>query len=106
MTPRIIGHAIHLCFSDGRSRGSLRVTNSPEGFRQAIAQACGERIITPSSTAWPPTRVSYPLSSAGKSWRAAGNQGRFEIAARLLDAPEQGKTQTLGYHRLVGGSHP
>src|SRR5262249_4722702 len=37
----------------------------------AIPQACGERIITPSITACPPTRVSSPLSRAGSSCRAA-----------------------------------
>ena len=36
-------------------------------MRTAIPQACGERIITPSSTACPPTRVSSPLSKAGSS---------------------------------------
>src|ERR1039458_5431589 len=40
-----MGQAIHLCFSEGRSSGSLMVTTSPEGLRQAIAHACGERII-------------------------------------------------------------
>src|SRR6266550_3920319 len=74
MTPRTIGQAIHLCFSEGRSSGSLMVTTSPEGLRQAIAQACGERIITPSSTACPPTRVSSPLSRAGRSCSAVRNR--------------------------------
>ena len=70
ITPRTMGHPIHLCFSEGRSRFSLWVAISPEGLRTAMAQAWGERIITPSSTAWPPTKVSAPPSSAGNSWTA------------------------------------
>src|SRR5208282_1316469 len=35
-----------------------------------MPQACGERIITPSNTACPPTRVSSPLSRAGSSCTA------------------------------------
>src|SRR5580700_1414581 len=77
MTPRIMGQAIHLCFSEGRSSGSLMVTTSPDGLRQAMAQACGERIITPSSTACPPTRVSSPLSRAGRSCTATRKRARF-----------------------------
>src|SRR5271170_4072118 len=70
MTPRITGHPIHLCFSESRSRGSLWTETSPDGLRQAIPQAWGDRIITPSSTACPPTRVSSPPSSAGSNCTA------------------------------------
>src|ERR1700736_3146096 len=91
MTPRIIGQPIHLCFSEGRSSGSLRVAISPEGLRQAIAQACGDRIITPSSTACPPTRVSSPLSSAGRSWTATRKRTKFRKERTVFDAPEGSK---------------
>ena len=50
---------------------------SPEGLRTAMPQACGERIITPSSTACPPTRVSSPLSRAGSSCTAAKKRKIF-----------------------------
>ena len=59
ITPRSTGHAIHGCFSESRSSGSLCVESSPDGLRQVMAHACGLRIITPSSTAWPPTSVSF-----------------------------------------------
>src|SRR3984957_16699333 len=42
-----------------------------------MAQACGERIITPSSTACPPTKVSSPLSRAGRSCTATRKRTRF-----------------------------
>src|SRR5580704_8693531 len=91
MTPRTIGQAIHLCFSEGRSSGSLMVTTSPEGLRQAIAQACGERIITPSSTACPPTRVSSPLSSAGKSCTATRKRTKFRRERTMVRCSRRGK---------------
>ena len=39
MTPRTTGHAIHLCFSESRSSGSLWEESSPEGLRQVMAHA-------------------------------------------------------------------
>src|SRR6185312_11699680 len=68
-SPRTKGHPIHLCFSEGRCSFSLCVVISPDGLRMAMPQACGERIITPSTTAWPPTRVSSPPSRIGSSCR-------------------------------------
>src|ERR1700722_5759491 len=100
MTPRTIGHDIHLCFSEGRSSGSLMVTTSPDGFLQAIAQAWGERIITPSSTAWPPTRVSSPLSRAGRSCTATIKRTKFLKERTRIKCSRRGKSATtLGYHR-------
>src|SRR5579859_768791 len=94
ITPRTIGQPIHLCFSDGRSSGSLMVTTSPDGLRHAIAQACGERIITPSSTACPPTSVSSPLSSAGSSWTATRKRAscRQHAIVGLDDLRDAGDT--------------
>ena len=74
ITPRIRGHPIHLCFSESRSSGSLWLINSPFGFLHVMPQACGVRIMTPSSTAWPPTSVSSPPSSAGRSCRLTKNR--------------------------------
>src|ERR1700727_2506672 len=94
ITPRTIGQAIHLCFSEGRSSGWLRVTTSPEGLRQAIAQACGERIITPSSTACPPTNVSSPLSRAGRSCTATRKRTRFRKERTVIRCPRRQKAPT------------
>src|SRR5271165_4675454 len=107
ITPRTIDQAIHLCFSDGRSSGSLKVTTSPEGLRQAIAQACGERIITPSSTACPPTRVSSPLSSAGKSCTATRKRTKFRRECTVIRCSRRAKAPTTrlshGYPRSYAG---
>src|SRR5580698_5781960 len=100
ITPRTIGHAIHLCFSDGRSSGSLQVMTSPEGLRQAIAQACGERIITPSSTACPPTRVSSPLSSAGNNWTATRKRTRFRKECTVIRCSRAGKAPNTRLSQL------
>src|ERR1700688_3742725 len=116
ITPRTIGQPIHLCCSEGRSSGSLWVTISPEGLRTAMPQACGERIITPSSTACPPTRVSSPLSKAGKSCTAAKKrticcqrriaigcsteEGRFEARFEVHDS-----TVRTVLRRTRPGSH-
>src|ERR1700738_4058147 len=103
ITPRTMGQAIHLCFSEGRASGSLMVTTSPDGLRQAMAQACGERIITPSSTACPPTRVSSPLSRAGSNWTAAKKR-KFCRQRRIVIGCcfEEGRLQVrrLDYHRI------
>src|SRR5258706_5075920 len=77
--PRMIGQPIHLCFSDIRSNGSAWTITSPEALRQAIPQAWGDLIITPSSTACPPTRVvSSPFSITGKSCKAVENRHQME----------------------------
>src|SRR5258708_20879519 len=66
--PRMKGSAIHLCFSEGRVSTSQCVAISPGAFLTAIPQACGDRIMTPSSTACPPIRASSEaLSSAGST---------------------------------------
>src|SRR6202162_1955333 len=91
ITPRTMGQAIHLCFSEGRSSGSLMVTTSPDGLRQAIVPACGGRIITPSSTPCPPTRVSSPLSSAGKSCTATRKRTKFRKERTVIRCPRRRK---------------
>ena len=57
-TPRITGkRRIRLRFAQETS-GSEVTSISPSGVRQATAQVETPRIITPSSTAWPPTGAS------------------------------------------------
>src|SRR5208337_270976 len=40
MQPRMIGQAIHLCCSEGRSSGSECVARVPSGLRMQMPQAC------------------------------------------------------------------
>ena len=96
ITPRTTGHAIHLCFSEGRSSGSLWVTISPDDLRTAIPQACGERIMTPSITAWPPTEDFF-----------SAFQGRKELYRRQktqMLPPTLHRKQNLDV--LRGGTTP
>src|ERR1019366_9208989 len=99
ITPRTTGQPIHLCWSEGRSSGSLWVTISPEGLRTAMPQACGDRIITPSSTAWPPTSVSSPLSRAGSNWTAARKRKNCRQRRIVIGwYPGEERLQLAGYH--------
>src|SRR6478752_434206 len=54
---------------------------SPSGFRTATAQLRGPRIITPSSTAWPPTACDMALGG-----RARSALGLFEPPLEALHA--------------------
>src|SRR6516225_3554055 len=56
--PRKIGYLSQGYFSAGRSRKLWTTAIEPFGFRTATAYECGERIITPSMTACPPTSTS------------------------------------------------
>src|ERR1700722_13798176 len=56
-----------------------------------MAQACGERIITPSSTACPPTKVSSPLSRAGRSCTATRKRTRFRKERTVIRCPRRQK---------------
>src|SRR5580704_1811125 len=112
ITPRTTGQPIHVCCSDGRSSGSLCVTISPEGLRTAMPQACGERIMTPSSTACPPTRVSSPLSRAGSNWTAAKKRTFFRQRRIVIGCCfEEGRLQvqvqiTTEFKKLPASSGP
>src|ERR1039458_8910948 len=109
MTPRTTGQPIHGCFSESRSSGSECVEMVPSGLRTEIPQACGERIITPSSTACPPTRVSSPLSSAGRSWTAVMKRRywrNFPIAIGCPSAANDADIGSIKGSRFGGGVKP
>ena len=53
--------------------GSSVVAMVPSGRRAATAQRCGPRIITPSTTAWPPIGVD-----GSRAWAVAGSPVGFE----------------------------
>src|SRR6266496_1188364 len=63
-----------------------------------MPQACGERIITPSSTACPPTRVSSPLSRAGSNWIAARKRKICRKRMRVRCSFGEGRLRLLAYH--------
>ncbi len=52
ITPRTSGILAHFCAQFGASWVSISM--SPSGVRTAIAQERSPRIMTPSTTAWPP----------------------------------------------------
>src|SRR5690348_13364128 len=103
ITPRTSGQPIHLCFSERRSRGSEWVTIVPLGWRTAMPQAWGERIMTPSRTAWPPTRVSSPLSSAGSNCTAARKRKKFLTLCILMSLDDSGDPLGSQYRLYVKG---
>src|SRR4029077_16157388 len=83
------------------SRGSLWVETSPEGLRQAMAHACGERIMTPSSNAWPPPRVSSPPSSADRSCTATKNRANVRKNCMMVRCSFGGRSSShQEYHSL------
>ena len=63
--------------------GSEVTSISPSGLRTATAQVETPRIITPSSTAWPPTGASRLATGAvGHPQRVGAVRGRAAVAAR------------------------
>ena len=59
-TPRITGSLSSRCRLAQLTTGSEVTSIAPSGLREATAQVETPRIITPSSTAWPPTGASRP----------------------------------------------
>ena len=79
-TPRITGtRQSRWRFAQGTS-GSELISIWPSGLRTATAQVEMPRIITPSSTAWPPTGASRLATSAPSGMRSGS--APFEEAAR------------------------
>jgi len=57
------------------------------------APGMGERIITPSSTAWPPTRVvSSPFSITGRSCKAVKNRHQMDRNRIFVGCPTARKS--------------
>src|SRR5262245_34247213 len=80
-TPRITGQRrIRLRFAHETS-GSELTSISPSGVRTATAQVETPRIITPSSTACPPTGASLRATGIPSGIRASERAGRPSIAA-------------------------
>src|SRR6266508_2551272 len=93
--PRMNGQPFHGLFSLALTNGSEWVASSPSGLRMAMPQAWGDRIITPSRTAWPPTRVSSALSRASESCRAVWNlrRERKDIAFIITEDDSRQRTK-------------
>lgn len=70
-TPLRIGMLSHLYLWVSVLYGRLSTFTLPDGLRTAIVMLFGERIITPSITAWPPIAKSIFLSPF-LSWLLAG----------------------------------
>src|SRR5262245_16958891 len=95
--PRRIGRFKTLYLDATPRNGRCVTTISPFGRRTAVATAAGERIMTPSRTAWPPTlyggMTMSGLGSTAGPFRVfcsglAGDARRdlLVLAAELLDA--------------------
>src|SRR5207237_295570 len=63
-TPRTTGMRIQRCFFSADSTGRLTSAISPFCLRTATDHAEGPRIMTPSSTAWPPMGALIELLAA------------------------------------------
>ena len=68
-TPRITGRRQSRCRWAQGTSGSDSTSIWPSGVRTATAQTETPRIITPSSTAWPPTGASRLATSAPSGMR-------------------------------------
>src|SRR4249919_2801655 len=90
ITPRITGsrHMRWRCI--GELTDFVTSTTSPAGVRTATDQTAGPRIITPSSTAWPP----YETLISARALSAAGAAGLLETTLEALDP-------TAGIHQLL-----
>ena len=69
-TPRITGSRQTRCRRAHGRRPSELISISPSGLRTATAQVETPRIITPSSTAWPPTGASRFATRAPSGMRS------------------------------------
>src|SRR6476659_817519 len=85
MMPRITGRRQIRRFAIGEAISLTTWAIAPSGLRTATAQLDGERIITPSRTAWPPIAVlirGYPPRSGLTALR----RGALELLLEALDA--------------------
>ena len=86
--PRRNGQRRKRCRSESERQRSSRTTSSPPGRRQATANERGERIITPSMTAWPPTLQGFGsglIRSAGarrrRRFAPSGANAHFAVSS-------------------------
>src|SRR5436190_7298499 len=79
MIPRITGRRQMRRFAIGEAISLTTSAISPSGLRTATAQLDGERIITPSRTAWPPIAVATELA-------ALAGLRALQLALEPLDA--------------------
>src|SRR5204862_488569 len=72
-TPRTTGRRSAQCRVIGETIGCETCAMSPSGLRTSTDQCEGQRIITPSKTAWPP--ISEHMLSVKTTWRPAPARG-------------------------------
>ena len=75
-TPRITGQRSTRCRFAQETSGSEITSICSSGLRTATAQVETPRIITPSSTAWPPTGASRLATGSPSGIRASAKRGR------------------------------
>src|SRR5436189_1029836 len=88
ITPRITGKRQIRRLAIGEAISFTTWAIAPSGLRTATAQLDGERIITPSRTAWPPIAVAMGVLAA------LAGLGALELALEALDA-------AAGVHELL-----
>src|SRR5256714_7843487 len=81
-TPRITGQRSARWRFAHETRGSEVTSTSSSGFRTATAQVETPRIITPSSTAWPPTGASRLATGIPSGIRTSARRRRPSVAGR------------------------
>src|SRR2546427_4732714 len=82
-TPRTSGQRTQGCASGSQGRAWVSEAISPSGLRTASAQDRGPRIMTPSTSAWPPIDGRTPAVTCGSD---AGGPASV-LLLEALDAP-------------------